>query len=58
MWHPEYGAWMVESTPSRPYTGYAPDLLRIERNMTLRRNRILTALKENEIVPTVRESNH
>ena len=21
-WHPEFGAWMVESTPSRPYTGY------------------------------------
>lgn len=20
-WHPEFGAWMVESTPSRPYTG-------------------------------------
>jgi glutamate--cysteine ligase catalytic subunit len=20
-WHPEFGSWMVESTPSRPYTG-------------------------------------
>lgn len=52
-WHPEYGAWMVESTPSTPYTGYAADLLRIERNMLLRRRRILSALHENEIAPTV-----
>jgi glutamate--cysteine ligase catalytic subunit len=52
-WHPEYGAWMVESTPSRPYTGYAADLLRIERNMVIRRRRLLSALRENEIAPTV-----
>ncbi len=52
-WHPEYGAWMVESTPSRPYTGYASDLLRIERNMIVRRRRLLAALRENEIAPTV-----
>lgn len=52
-WHPEYGAWMVESTPSRPYTGYASDLLRVERSMILRRRRLMHALKENEIAPTV-----
>lgn len=52
-WHPEYGAWMVESTPSLPYSGYATDLLRIERNMVLRRRRLLSALNENEIAPTV-----
>lgn len=45
---------MVESTPSRPYTGYASDLMRIERNMVVRRRRLLAALKENEIAPTVR----
>lgn len=22
-WVPEYGAWMVEATPNRPYTGFA-----------------------------------
>ena len=44
---------MVESTPSRPYTGYASDLLRIERNMVVRRRRLLAALKEDEIAPTV-----
>jgi hypothetical protein len=52
-WVPEYGAWMVEATPHRPYTGFATDLLRVERNMRLRRKRILTVLNENEIAPTV-----
>ena len=44
---------MVEATPSRPYTGYVNDLLRVERNMRLRRKRILAQLKPNEIAPTV-----
>lgn len=44
---------MVESTPSRPYTGYTSDLIRVERNMILRRKRLLSALHENEISPTV-----
>ena len=52
-WVPEYGAWMVEATPARPYTGYTTDLLRVERNMRLRRRRMLTVLKEDEIAPTV-----
>jgi glutamate--cysteine ligase catalytic subunit len=52
-WHPEFGNWMIESTPSRPYTNYASDLLRIERNMLLRRRRLLSALRENEIAPYV-----
>jgi hypothetical protein len=52
-WVPEYGAWMVEATPNRPYTGFTTDLLRVERNMRLRRKRILTVLKDNEIAPTI-----
>ena len=52
-WVPEYGAWMVEATPNRPYTGYTTDLLRVERNMRLRRKRLLTVLNENEIAPTI-----
>jgi len=52
-WVPEYGAWMIEATPNRPYTGYTNDLLRVERNMRLRRKRLLTELNENEIAPTV-----
>ena len=52
-WHPEFGGWMIESTPSRPYSNYVSDLLRVERNMTLRRKRLLSMLKEDEIAPTV-----
>lgn len=52
-WVPEYGAWMVEATPSRPYSGFATDLLRVERNMRLRRKRLMSVLHENEIAPTV-----
>mmetsp|Transcript_29762 Transcript_29762/g.81748 ORF Transcript_29762/g.81748 Transcript_29762/m.81748 type:complete len:995 (-) Transcript_29762:98-3082(-) len=50
---PEYGAWMCEATPARPYTGYTSDLLRVETSMRLRRQRMLTVLDENEIAPTV-----
>mmetsp|Transcript_13467 Transcript_13467/g.19270 ORF Transcript_13467/g.19270 Transcript_13467/m.19270 type:complete len:967 (+) Transcript_13467:80-2980(+) len=52
-WVPEYGAWMIEATPRRPYTGYANDLLRVERNMRLRRRRLLSVLANDEIAPTV-----
>lgn len=52
-WVPEYGAWMVEATPDRPYTGYTNDLLRVERNMRLRRKRLLTVLNDTEVAPTV-----
>jgi glutamate--cysteine ligase catalytic subunit len=52
-WQPEFGAWMIESTPSRPYSNYANDLLRVERNMIIRRRRLLAALHSNEIAPTV-----
>lgn len=52
-WVPEYGAWMVEATPDRPYTGYTTDLLRVERNMRLRRVRMLTVLHEDEAAPTI-----
>lgn len=52
-WQPEFGAWMIESTPSRPYSNYANDLLRVERNMIIRRRRLLAALNPNEIAPTV-----
>jgi hypothetical protein len=49
----EFGGWMIESTPSRPYGNYASDLLRVEKNMVLRRRRLLAALSANEIAPTV-----
>ncbi|KAH8053163.1 glutamate-cysteine ligase [Aureococcus anophagefferens] len=52
-WMPEYGRWMLEGTPRRPYGGYAADLVRVERNMRLRRRRLLSALRDDEICPTL-----
>ena len=52
-WHPEYGSWMVESTPMKPYSGYTDDLRRVESSMRSRRARLLMALNEDEVAPTV-----
>ena len=52
-WVPEYGSWMVEGTPNKPYSAYAADLVTVERNMRLRRARLLAVLKPNEICPTI-----
>lgn len=52
-WMPEYGSWMVEGTPNRPYSGYTNDLLRVERNMRLRRARMLAALGPDETALTL-----
>ena len=52
-WMPEYGSWMVESTPKVPYSGYSSDLTRVETNMRRRRARLMAALKPNEIAPTI-----
>lgn len=52
-WVPEYGAWMVEGTPRVPYGGFTTDLRSVEKNMRLRRARLLNVLQEDEIAPTV-----
>jgi glutamate--cysteine ligase catalytic subunit len=52
-WHQEYGSWMLESTPSLPYGGYTSSLLQVEQNMRLRRSRLLSALADDEIAPTM-----
>ncbi|CAM9306203.1 unnamed protein product [Chrysoparadoxa australica] len=52
-WHAEYGSWMLEGTPSRPFRGFTTDLLRVERNMRLRRARLLATVDADEIAPTM-----
>jgi glutamate--cysteine ligase catalytic subunit len=52
MWMPEYGAWMLESTPGKPYEGLT-SLLEVEHHMMMRRSRLLSCLLPNEIVPTM-----
>lgn len=51
-WMPEYGSWMLESTPGKPYEGIL-SLLEIEYNMMMRRSRLLSVLHHDEIVPTM-----
>mmetsp|Transcript_116127 Transcript_116127/g.375233 ORF Transcript_116127/g.375233 Transcript_116127/m.375233 type:complete len:678 (-) Transcript_116127:161-2194(-) len=52
-WHQEYGSWMLEGTPAEPYGGYTTSLVQVEQNMRLRRARLLAALADDEIAPTV-----
>lgn len=47
--HPEYGRYMLESTPGSPYTGSLRDLLSVESNMRYRRSLARKHLKPNEI---------
>lgn len=53
VWHPEYGRYMLESTPSEPYGGTIRDFLKVEANMALRRKQAAEALGENESFVTV-----
>ncbi|KZT52865.1 glutamate-cysteine ligase catalytic subunit, partial [Calocera cornea HHB12733] len=51
--HPEYGRFMLESTPGRPYTGQLKELLTVEANMRYRRKIARRHLNPNEIPLTV-----
>jgi len=53
LFHPEYGRYMLESTPGAPYTGSLRDLLSVERNMQYRRKLARRYLKPHEIPLTV-----
>ncbi|RXW21302.1 hypothetical protein EST38_g4569 [Candolleomyces aberdarensis] len=47
--HPEYGRYMLESTPGSPYTGSIGDLLSVESNMRYRRTLARKHLNPNEV---------
>lgn len=51
-WVPEYGRWMLESTPPRPYDGVA-GVLSLEPQLRLRRARLAASLREGEVAPTI-----
>ncbi|KAI6121726.1 glutamate-cysteine ligase-domain-containing protein [Pisolithus sp. B1] len=51
--HPEYGRYMLESTPGSPYTGSIADLLSVEADMHHRRALARNHMKENEIPLTL-----
>ena len=50
---PEYGAWMIESVPSAPYGEAATDLLAVEANFKLRRDRLRSKLRPGEVAPSM-----
>jgi len=45
VFHPEYGRFMLESTPGEPYNGSVNDLLSVERNMRFRSVFVLLPLE-------------
>ncbi|KAI0066042.1 glutamate-cysteine ligase catalytic subunit [Artomyces pyxidatus] len=47
--HPEYGRYMLESTPGSPYTGCLRDLVSVESNMRFRRNLARKNMRSNQI---------
>ncbi|KAI0730334.1 glutamate-cysteine ligase catalytic subunit [Fomitopsis betulina] len=51
--HPEYGRFMLESTPGSPYTGRLIDILSVEENMCYRRRLARKYLNEDEIPYTL-----
>merc|ERR1719498_1001999 len=51
-WMPEFGRWMLEATPRKPYEGLIA-LLKVEDHMRLRRSRLLSVLEPGEIAPTL-----
>lgn len=48
VWHPEYGSWMLEATPGRPYGGTTRDLHTVERNIALRLRQAQRHLRDDE----------
>ncbi|KAM4903171.1 glutamate--cysteine ligase catalytic subunit isoform 4-T4 [Sylvia borin] len=53
LWRPEYGSYMIEGTPGKPYGGTMSDFNTVQDNMRKRRQEAASMLKENEAVCTV-----
>ncbi|KAG9046203.1 hypothetical protein FS837_004874 [Tulasnella sp. UAMH 9824] len=51
--HPEYGRYMIESTPGSPYTGSLSDLLSVEQDMRFRRVLARHHMKPNQLPMTI-----
>ena len=50
---PEYGRFMIEATPARPYGGFTADLRMVEHNMRIRRTMIEKLLQPQERLITL-----
>lgn len=52
LWRPEYGRYMIEGTPGKPYSGIQ-NILEVETNMKRRRSEVAKLLNEDELILTV-----
>lgn len=53
LWRPEFGAYMVEGTPGKPYGGLLAHFNIVEANMKMRREEVTSLLKPNEAVMSI-----
>ncbi|XP_072935895.1 glutamate--cysteine ligase isoform X2 [Epargyreus clarus] len=53
LWRPEYGAYMVEGTPGKPYGGLLAHFNIVEANMQFRRAEASTLLKDGEVIMSI-----
>lgn len=53
LWRPEFGAYMVEGTPGKPYGGLLAHFNIVEANMKIRREEVTSLLKPNEAVMSI-----
>ncbi|RHZ47742.1 hypothetical protein Glove_568g5 [Diversispora epigaea] len=52
-WKPEYGRYMLEGTPGKPYGSSLSDLIQVEQNMKLRREIAEKHLEPDEVLITL-----
>lgn len=53
LWRPEYGSFMLESSPGRPYDGLSKSINLVEANMRRRRQEVLEYLSKDEFIMTL-----
>ncbi|CAK1548462.1 unnamed protein product [Leptosia nina] len=53
LWRPEYGAYMIEGTPGKPYGGLLAHFNIVEANMKFRRAEASTLLKDGEVLMSI-----
>lgn len=53
LWRPEYGAYMIEGTPGKPYGGLLAHFNIVEANMRYRREEAQQLLGPNEVLMTI-----
>lgn len=50
LWRPEYGAYMIEGTPGKPYGGLLAHFNVVEANMRYRRQEAVKELRDGEVL--------